>query len=84
MSLHKMVDGIKVNCTPQEEAEIKARWAANEAEQKKNAWLHNRKREYPKLEDQLDMLWHAMNNGEVPKANLFYKAISDIKKKFPK
>jgi len=39
---------------------------------------------YPEVEEQLDMLWHAMNTGEFPKVESFYNAIKDIKDKYPK
>lgn len=40
--------------------------------------------EYPKLEDQLDMLWHSMDTGQIPKATEFYTAIKAVKDKYPK
>ena len=39
---------------------------------------------YPSIADQLDMLWHAMDSGEIPKSNTFYSAIETVKTKFPK
>lgn len=39
---------------------------------------------YPAIADQLDMLWHAMNNGTIPKAEPFYSEILKVKEKFPK
>jgi len=84
MTLKKMVDGLEVECSPEEEKEIFARWEANVLEQKKNEWINNRKSEYPSIVDQLDMLWHAMDNGEIPFAIEFYKTIKEIKQKYPK
>ena len=43
-----------------------------------------RKPEYPRIEDQLDMLWHAMEDGTLPKVQSFYDAIQTIKDKYPK
>lgn len=43
-----------------------------------------RRREYPAIGDQLDALWHSMNNGEIPKAAAFYDAIKAVKDKYPK
>lgn len=40
--------------------------------------------EYPGIGQQLDMLWHSMNNGEIPKAAAFYDAIKAVKDKYPK
>lgn len=39
---------------------------------------------YPKLADQLDMLWHAMDSGQTPKVEPFYSEIKAVKDKFPK
>lgn len=47
-------------------------------------WEHWRKEEYPNIGDQLDMLWHAMDSGALPKVDSFYNSIKDIKDKYPK
>lgn len=39
---------------------------------------------YPSVEDQLDRLWHAMNDGTLPKVDGFYDVIKEVKDKFPK
>lgn len=39
---------------------------------------------YPCIEDQLDMLWHSMNKGEIPKAEPFFSTIKEIKERYPK
>jgi len=44
----------------------------------------HRRRNYPSLSDQLDALWHAMNNGTLPKAEPFYSEIKAVKDRFPK
>lgn len=84
MALHKMVDGKKVECTPEEEAQIRAEWDENDRQQAANEWLVNRRRDYPSVERQLEMLWDAMKAGEIPKAGLFYNTISAIKEKYKK
>jgi hypothetical protein len=43
-----------------------------------------REKAYPSVTEQLDMLWHGMNNGEAPKLEPFYSEIKAIKDKFPK
>lgn len=43
-----------------------------------------RSRSYPPVEEQLDALWHAMDQGLLPKAEPFYSAIRDVKQRFPK
>lgn len=39
---------------------------------------------YPPVGDQLDMLWHAMNRGEIPRVEPFYRQIKEVKDKYPK
>jgi hypothetical protein len=39
---------------------------------------------YPGLGDQLDMLWHAMDTGVLPKVEPFYTDILNIKAQYPK
>jgi hypothetical protein len=43
-----------------------------------------RSREYPPMSDQLDMLWHAMDTGILPKVDSFYDINKSIKEKYPK
>lgn len=43
-----------------------------------------RGREYPSISEQLDLLWHAMDVGEIPKATLWYNTIKSVKNKYPK
>jgi len=39
---------------------------------------------YPKIDEQLDMLWHAMDSGEIPKATEWYNKIKEVKDSIPK
>jgi hypothetical protein len=43
-----------------------------------------RRASYPSVEDQLDMLWHAMDRNELPRAEPFYSSIKAVKDKFKK
>lgn len=43
-----------------------------------------RKNSYPSIEEQLDMLWHSMNTGEMPKSEPFYSKLKEIKDLHPK
>lgn len=43
-----------------------------------------RKVEYPSIGDQLDMLWHSMDENETTKIEPFYSSIKTIKDKYPK
>lgn len=49
-----------------------------------NSHVEKRAVEYPPLEEQLDMLWHAMDRGEAPKAEPWYSAIKAVKARHPK
>lgn len=44
----------------------------------------NRKKHYPDLGDQFDMLWHAMDDGTIPKIEPLYSQIKAVKEQFPK
>ena len=39
---------------------------------------------YPKIGDQLDMLWHAMNDDETKRLEPFYSEIKAVKNAYPK
>lgn len=88
MLLTKNVDGVEIECTPEEDAEIRARWAAADKEQAEdlaaNGYKYQRVAIYPAIADQLDMLWHSMDSGEIAKSEAFYSSIAAVKKKFPK
>lgn len=43
-----------------------------------------RRNAYPDIGDQLDMLWHAMDSGQISKAEDFYNALKAVKDLYPK
>ena len=43
-----------------------------------------RRMEYPSAGEQLDMLWHAMDDGTLPRSEPFYSSIKSVKDKNPK
>lgn len=47
-------------------------------------YVANRKIEYPTLGNQMDMLWHAMDDGIIPKIEPLYSEIKAVKDKYPK
>ena len=49
-------------------------------------WTYDtsRRKEYHLIEDQLDMLWHDINEGKLDKTGKFYLAIKEIKVKYKK
>jgi hypothetical protein len=43
-----------------------------------------RRANYPPIEEQLDMIWHSMNTGQMPKSEPFYSKIKAVKDRFQK
>lgn len=39
---------------------------------------------YPGLGDQMDSLWHAMDDGQIPRVEPFYSDILAVKMRYPK
>jgi hypothetical protein len=92
MARHHNINGNIVPFTAEEEAEWDAREAAY-AEQKANEvsveskdYVNKRKLAYPSIGDQLDMLWHSIDQNPELKSKYFdfYEAIKAVKVKYPK
>ena len=58
--------------------------AERERLDKEHNYKEYRSQEYPTVEEQLDMLWHSMNAGEIPKCEAFYEKISEVKDNYIK
>jgi len=90
MARHHLINGIQVAFTAQEEAEWDANEAAHAAKQAKEVkiapkpYVAKRKLAYPQIGDQLDMLWHSIDeNAELKqKYFAFYEAIKAVKAKY--
>ena len=92
MARHHNINGNIVPFTAEEEAE----WDANEAayaEQKAKEvkaepkpYVAKRKLAYPSIGDQLDMLWHSIDQNPALKSQYFdfYETVKAVKVKFPK
>jgi len=92
MARHHNINGNIVPFTAEEEAE----WDANEiafAKQKAKEvktepkpYVAKRKLAYPQIGDQLDMLWHSIDESPELKQKYFkfYEAIKAVKAKYPK
>lgn len=50
----------------------------------KQEYKNTRKQKYPKIEEQLDMLWHSIDQGSLNKESEFYTTIKAVKDEFPK
>ena len=69
---------------PKADIEAKMNEMANEPEQSKYA--EQRRNAYPEIGDQLDMLWHSIDQDAELKQKYFdfYQAIKSVKVKYPK
>lgn len=47
-------------------------------------WQIQRMKAYPSYGDQFDMLWHAMDDGIIPKIEPFYTERKNVKEQYPK
>jgi hypothetical protein len=56
---------------------LEAEWVASQ-------YARNRKKSYPALPEQLDMIYHAIDAGALDKDSDFYKALKAVKDKYPK
>lgn len=48
------------------------------------AYKFQRIKQYPRIADQLDMLWHAIDSGSLDKDSDFYKSLKAVKDANPK
>ncbi len=90
MARHHNINGNIIPFTAEEEAQRDAEEAAF-AEAQANivptpAYVSQRKSAYPSIGDQLDMLWHSIDQNPSLKSEYFefYEAIKAIKVKHPK
>ena len=69
---------------PKADIEAKMNEMANEPEQ--SQYAQQRRNAYPKIGDQLDMLWHSIDQDPQLKSKYFnfYEAIKAVKVKYPK
>lgn len=68
---------------PTKEA-IDAEFARLQNEYTVKEYQRIRATQYPSIANQLDMLWHAMDTGALPKVDSFYDAIKAVKDANPK
>ena len=69
---------------PKADIEAKMNEMANEPEQ--SAYVEQRRNDYPPIGDQLDMIWHTIDQNPKLKSEYFefYEAIKAVKVKHPK
>ena len=78
------INSIKWTSTPIPKADIEAKMVEVQAEYDANQY--QRDRVYPSIGDQLDMLWHSIDQNPKLKSEYFefYEAIKAVKVKHPK
>ena len=78
------INSIKWTSTPIPKADIEAKMVEVQAEY--DAKQYQRDRVYPSIGDQLDMLWHSIDQDPTLKSKYFtfYEAIKSVKVKNPK
>ena len=64
--------------------EVDAEYAYQEKLAKHYQYSYDRCKEYPDGFEQLDMLWHAINNNIELKDSEWFKKIKEVKEKYPK
>ena len=70
--------------TPISDADINAKVTELQTDFNNKAYQRSRAAEYPQLGEQLDKLFHDINNGTLTTSGDFYTALNTIKTKYPK
>ena len=78
--MHKMVNGVQVALTAEEEAEILAQWAEEEDRVAKRGYIALRVAAYAPIAEQLDMQYKDALNG----THTWLDHIADVKARYPK
>ena len=89
--MKKLVNGQIVDMTAEEIAEFKSlqiniNIGENEISSEQAPYINQRKNAYPKIGDQLDMLWHTMDKDMELQNKFydFYQTIKKVKVAYPK
>ena len=77
---------ITKDMTAKEQAEFDARQVSVSTPLKEKDYISQRRNAYPSIGDQLDMLWHSIDQNPKLKSEYFefYEAIKAVKVKHPK
>ena len=92
--LKKMVNGVEVECSAEEEAEIRAEWAANDVKkalyEATLAYRDKREKIYPRIGDQLDAIYRgfkALKAADIAvgdDADAWLSAVDAVKATYPR
>jgi len=86
----KYVNGVLMDLTPEEEIQLendkKNHTSKDEIIVEQPPYINQRRNAYPEIGDQLDMLWHSIDENAELKQKYFkcYEAIKAVKAKYPK
>lgn len=85
---HKIVNGERVDLSDSEANSILDKWAENERDRQldaeANGYKTDRQSAYPPIEEQLDKLYHDINNGTLDTTGEFFTALNTVKTDNPK
>ena len=85
---YKIENGQRVLMTDAEEADliVESSNIKNNEEKIEAPYINQRRNAYPEIGDQLDMLWHSIDQDPQLKSKYFdfYEAIKAVKVKYPK
>ena len=85
---YKIENGQRVLMTDAEEADliVESSNIKNNEEKIEAPYINQRRNAYPEIGDQLDMLWHSIDQDAELKQKYFdfYQAIKSVKVKYPK
>ena len=65
-------------------AKIEEHLVTMQAEEDAKEYQRKREPEYPAIGEQLDLLWHAIDDGTLDKTSDFYTSLKATKDKYPK
>lgn len=89
--MHKIVNGVQVELSPEEEAQVVKMWEDNAREKAKTQYISNRVSAYPPITDQLDAVLKQLNYMQMNKQTDLIAPMDDIiqkwlqvKRDFPK
>ena len=92
--MKKMLNGVLMDMTSEEvilknkhtEEWLKEQSQNNETITEQAPYINQRRNAYPEIGDQLDMLWHSIDQDPQLKSKYFdfYEAIKAVKVKYPK
>ena len=70
--------------TPISKSDIQTKQAELKASYDAKDYQRKREPEYPAIGEQLDLLWHAIDDGTLDKTSDFYTSLKATKDKYPK